>query len=100
MEQSPPQILRRIYEARQSRNPRYSMRALARDLAISQTMLVQVMSGKRGLSAEMAIKIANRLQLPETEAIALLDAVVFETLKTPESRAFFQAIRRQGLRAD
>lgn len=83
-------------ELRQARNPRYSMRALARDLGISQTMLVQVMSGKRGLSAEMAIKIAGRLQLSEAESLALLDAVIYESLKSPESRAFYEAIRRDG----
>jgi len=96
MTPSPQVFLRAIFEERQARNPRYSMRAFARDITISQTMLVQVLAGKRCLSAEMALQIARRLQLPGAEANVLLDAVVFDALKSPESRALFQAMREKA----
>jgi uncharacterized protein (TIGR02147 family) len=55
-----------------SRRPQYSMRAFARDLQIPAATLSLILSGKRGLSPEVALKILNKLQVSEEEIKELL----------------------------
>jgi uncharacterized protein (TIGR02147 family) len=55
------------YEERSSRNSSYSLRAFARDLGLSASGLSQILSGKQGLSVELAAQIADRLQMNEVE---------------------------------
>jgi uncharacterized protein (TIGR02147 family) len=52
---------------RMARNPRYSMRAMAKQLGLSSTNLCEVLKGKRRFSAESAAKIGQRLELEESE---------------------------------
>jgi uncharacterized protein (TIGR02147 family) len=68
------QYLRERLEDRCQVNPRYSLRAFARDLKISSSRLSQVLQGKQGLSEQWAKKIAQRLGLssPETEVFCTL----------------------------
>lgn len=53
--------LKKAYEERLSRNPRYSLRAFARDLEMSSSQVVEVLSGKQGLSPAKAAKVATKL---------------------------------------
>lgn len=57
------EILSAEYTIRCRRNPRYSLRAFAKSLGLSHTILSLVFSGKRKLSKGSAIKIANALSL-------------------------------------
>lgn len=52
---------------RQSRNPSYSLRALARDLAIPKTTISAVLRGQRRLSKASIERIQKRLVLEPTE---------------------------------
>jgi uncharacterized protein (TIGR02147 family) len=85
-------------EQRLQRNPRYSLRAFARDLGLSPAMLSQVLAGTKGLSATAASRIARSLGLNEDESrrwVTLVEsrharsrvvrAAARKTLKTLES---------------
>lgn len=55
------QILKTELESRTRSNPRYSLRAFARDLGLSAPRLSRVLRGEQGLSLPAAKKIAERL---------------------------------------
>lgn len=72
----PPQsealrILAEEFERRRIRNPRYSMRAFAKAIGISQSQLSLILSGKRRISVRQAMKIAK---------VAARDVGALETL--------------------
>ena len=60
-------IIWQEYCRRKDRNPRYSLRAFAKDLKISKTALSDVLSKKRSLSRRNADRIADRLGLNPAE---------------------------------
>src|SRR5690606_12528133 len=53
---------------RLGRNPRYSLRAFARDLGLGPTRLSEILSGKQGLSSLSAQKIAQKMGLSREES--------------------------------
>lgn len=59
--------LQREFSSRTRRNGSYSLRAFARDLAIPASKLSEVLSGRCGLSAKSASRIAGKLQLTPAE---------------------------------
>ncbi|MGK5081763.1 DUF4423 domain-containing protein [Bdellovibrionota bacterium FG-1] len=70
---NPRLLLQRELERRCKANPRYSLRAFAKALELSPTILSLVLSGKRPLSRQAAHRIADRLSLRSDECLALLD---------------------------
>jgi uncharacterized protein (TIGR02147 family) len=60
-------VLKDELVARQERNPRYSLRAFARDLAMSPARLSEVMNGTGRLSPTRAAGVAARLTLSVAE---------------------------------
>jgi len=54
-------------------NPRYSMRAFARSLGMSHTVMSLVLSGKRPLSKKAASKVAEALPISKSERQPFLD---------------------------
>ncbi len=58
---SPRSFLRLEFERRLKRNPRYSLRAFARQIGLQPARLSYVLSGKHGLSRDAAALIASRL---------------------------------------
>lgn len=60
-------FLNRCFEDRQNRNPGYSLRAFARDLAISPSHLSEVLKGRNGLSRAVIDTIADELKLNDFE---------------------------------
>lgn len=62
------EILKKHFAERLEENPRYSLRAFSRDLAISPSRLSEILNGKQGLSGEWAEKISSRLQMSSREA--------------------------------
>jgi uncharacterized protein (TIGR02147 family) len=60
--QTIPEVLKSHYETKQRANALYSLRAFARDLRISSSQLSMILSGKRGISSESAVTIADSLQ--------------------------------------
>ena len=67
----------REFEVRSQRNPRYSLRAFARDLEVQPSRLSEAMRGQRGLSRDSASRIARNLQLSPSETeyfVAMVEA--------------------------
>ncbi|MEK7691021.1 MAG: TIGR02147 family protein, partial [Bdellovibrionota bacterium] len=58
-------------ESRCQRNPKYSLRAFARDLAISAPRLSRVLSGTEGISRSAATSLGKRLGLSKEETTHL-----------------------------
>jgi transcriptional regulator with XRE-family HTH domain len=54
-------------ERRRNRNPRYSLRAFARDLSIDHATLSQWLRGKRTITRECREELARKLELTEAE---------------------------------
>lgn len=80
-------ILSEALNERLAHNPGYSLRAFARSLEISPQLLSNVINGKRGLSATLAEKIANKIHLSEYEKTLFM-----ESLKATFSRSKAQRI--------
>jgi plasmid maintenance system antidote protein VapI len=64
--------LQMIYEQRSSNNPRYSLRAFARDLEMDPSDLVNIMKGKKSVSPRVAYKIGQHLNLTGEKLLAFL----------------------------
>lgn len=56
-------ILKRGYELRKARNPRYSLRKYAKDLELTPMHLSYILRGQRGLSRKKAEVISKVLRL-------------------------------------
>lgn len=79
-------VLRDEFESRKIRNPSYSLRAFARDLAVSPSRLSEAMSGARGLSVEMARKIIMKMDLPKDSARQFELSVEAVHARSPKQR--------------
>jgi uncharacterized protein (TIGR02147 family) len=64
-----------VYQERVNRNPRYSLRAFARDLDILPSRLNEILKGRCGLSPEAGHKLAERIGLSSTEAQEFIDEI-------------------------
>lgn len=69
------QILKEELNHRCEQNPRYSLRAFARDLELSPSRLSEILNEKQGLSRKAALKITKKLGLREEEAKHFCDLV-------------------------
>jgi uncharacterized protein (TIGR02147 family) len=68
-------ILKEELAARCRQNPRYSLRAFARDLKLAPSRLSEILSGKQGLSREAAIRVAQALGYGQSETERFCDLV-------------------------
>ena len=68
-------ILKEELAARCRQNPRYSLRAFARDLKIAPSRLSEILSGKQGLSRPAAERIAKALGYAPAEIERFCDLV-------------------------
>ncbi len=80
-------ILRGEYETRCERNPRYSLRAFARDLSVSPSRLSEVLSGRYGFSREAAAEIGKRLGWSADEVASFCDLVDSEHARSRKKRS-------------
>lgn len=78
------EFLKDELEHRTISNSKYSMRAFARDLDLSPQVVSLVLNGKKGISAEVSLKIANRLGLTVEESSYLCDLVELSNVKSNE----------------
>ncbi len=72
------EILKEEFEVRVQKNPRYSLRAFARDLGVAPSRIIETLSYKRGLSRTVASRIVKSLGLTKQESeifLNLVDAV-------------------------
>jgi hypothetical protein len=83
-------LLQAEFARRQQRNPRYSLRAFARDLATHHASLSQVLRGRRHLSSKMMTRLGRRAGLSAVDVSALsearLDALVLGAISSPSFR--------------
>jgi uncharacterized protein (TIGR02147 family) len=84
-------LLNEILSERIASNARYSLRAFARDLEVSPQQLSNVMTGRRGLSAELAEKITAKLNLDAYEK-----SLFIESMKANFSRSKVQRSIARG----
>ena len=68
------QILKNDFTARSRKNPRYSLRAYAKALGISHTVLSLVLAGKRPLSKKAIALISEKLALDPLQITRLMDS--------------------------
>lgn len=68
-------ILRSEFSQRRQHNPSYSLRAFARDLALSSSRLSEVLNGKQGLSRSSAQAISDKLHFTEKEKMYFCELV-------------------------
>jgi uncharacterized protein (TIGR02147 family) len=73
-------------ERRLQANPQYSLRAFARDIKISPQILSLVLKGKKGISSEAAIRLAERLDLSTEESSYFYDLVELSQARTESVR--------------
>ncbi len=69
----PKMILREELEKRSSKNPRYSLRAFAKTLGMSHTVLSLILSGKRAVSKKMATRLAEFLDFDPIQKQKLIE---------------------------
>src|SRR5689334_15303008 len=67
--------LRNELAERCRRNPRYSLRAFARDLGIEPARLSDVLNEKKGFSKTLALRLASRLGFSEKETERFVESV-------------------------
>lgn len=59
-------ILNEVYAARQANNPRYSIRAFARDLDINDSALAKILKNKRTVGPRLSKALEKKLNIPLT----------------------------------
>jgi plasmid maintenance system antidote protein VapI len=76
---------------RLERNPRYSLRAFARSLALHHTTVARLVNGTRRASAPLLHRIGRRLGLSDSELVSMqreeVAARVLEAAQLPDFRA-------------
>lgn len=86
------ELVRRVQE-----NPRYSLRAFARDLKVSPQRLSFILNRKKGLSGDAAALIAYKLGLSDEEKSFFCDMVALAHVKSQEAKKMI-ALRMQKSR--
>lgn len=64
---------------KKDRNPQYSYRAFARDLGISQSLLVKVLDGSRNGTPELALRLGLHLELSDKDIVKLAVSTFADT---------------------
>ncbi len=70
-----PSILLQYLNKKKQKNPQYSLRSLAKGIAISPSQLSGIINKKKKLSPSQAIKIIQKLNLTEQESLELLSDI-------------------------
>jgi uncharacterized protein (TIGR02147 family) len=79
-------FLTQVFEKKVRQNPRYSLRAFARDSGMSPSRLSEVFSGKGQLSKKSALRVVDKLKLTQNDRSLFLDLVVSEIATDPMQR--------------
>lgn len=84
------EALRAKFSERVAMNSRYSLRALARDLALSPSYLSQVLNGSRGLTAKTATAVFQKLSFSESDQKIFGLEIKKEHSRTDKSKQLVQ----------
>lgn len=79
-------ILKNEFLGRKRKNPAYSIRSFARDLDISQPFLTQILSRKRKLSDEMAVRLSTKLKINSAQKKLFVTLVRHDLAQDPRSQ--------------
>ncbi|WP_415063257.1 TIGR02147 family protein [Bdellovibrio sp.] len=79
-----------VLEQRRERNPRYSMRAFARDLGLSPGRLSDFLSGRRVPGKQLTLRIISSLDLKHEEAQKLMHLIERHKMLHAESGGAYQ----------
>ena len=79
---TPADLLKEVYLSRKEKNPSYSLRAYARDLKVSQTLITLILQGKRSFTLKTAKKMSPHMMLSETEEATLIE-LISKTKRVP-----------------
>jgi uncharacterized protein (TIGR02147 family) len=80
------EVLRDELTNRIQKNSKYSLRAFARDLDISNSMLSEILNKKKMLSTEKARSICKNLNLSDLEVNYFIDLVTIDSNNTSETQ--------------
>lgn len=80
------EILLDDFTRRNQANPRYSLRAYARDLDLSPSRLSEIFARKNGLSVESAARVAKVIPLSESERAFFCDLVAAQHARSLAQR--------------
>ncbi len=80
-------FLKTVLADRMARNPKYSLRAMARSFSISPALLSQISNGKRNLTTANAVRLAKKLGLSKRETDYFCSLVQYQDAKHVESKA-------------
>lgn len=83
-------FLKAEFHRRRTKNATYSMRAFARDIAVSQPFLSQLLTKKRKLSAEKAEEVASSLKLNRAKRKLFVNLVRLDLAKSDSARIHLQ----------
>ena len=86
----PAEILQGVLREKQQKNPRYSMRAAARDVGVTSGFLSQILQSKKRLTFQRAIQFTQLLKIDDRTSELLLRAVALESTKDPACRTFLE----------
>ncbi len=91
-------LLKRELEQRTGRNPRYSLRAFAKDMQVAPALMSDILNGKRGLSRNSAKHFARKLGLSDSETEVFCDLVESKHArsKTVREQAKSRLIQKAG----
>jgi uncharacterized protein (TIGR02147 family) len=89
-------LLQRELLSRIQRNPRYSVRAMARDLSLSSAFLSQVLNGRRSLSEEKGVAVAARLSWTTQQSSLFLQLIRLARATSPTLRGQILAQLPEG----
>ncbi len=76
-----PELLTSIISEKKKINSRYSLRAFARDVGISQSQLTKIIHGKVKISASHCYLVGKYLKLENEELLELIMVGIKEELK-------------------
>lgn len=93
----PHQILLAAVKKKQKRFPKYSMRALARDVKISPSFLSSILTGAKQLPLSRIGRIAEKLGMDETSEAILRRAVILNQLTSEQTLEFQKSNGKSGV---
>ncbi len=70
--------IKKEYQAKRARNPKYSMRAFARDLDFKPTVLSDILKGRYGISVSKAKQLTKKFQWTEEQSDYFCDLVEYQ----------------------
>jgi uncharacterized protein (TIGR02147 family) len=82
--------LKSVLAKRIAKNPRYSLRAMAKNLAVSPALLSQISNGQRNLTPLNAVRFSKKLGLSRRESDYFCSLVQYQDAKHMESKAILQ----------